>query len=186
MRSPAATTGRVQTSSVAEDETAAGFDLECWIRGQFAFLADHGFVVDRVTQETIQWRKGNWTIQLSRDWRDGSLDLEFACETGPADRRVFNLHQVLQVVAPEAWPSHGWQAPRMSTARKYIAELAALVSDHLSALLGDGDELWQRAGNSGESCARPRARMGSRDSHRPATESSKRRQAGQGLTGRHP
>jgi hypothetical protein len=29
----------------------------------------------------------------------------------------------------------------MSTARKYIAELAALVSDHLSALLGDGDEL---------------------------------------------
>jgi hypothetical protein len=154
---PAATTGRVQqTSSVAEDEADAGFDLEGWIRDQFAFLADHGFVVDRVTQHTLQWRKGSRTIELSSDWRDGSLDLRFAGETGQSGRKMFNLREALQLVAPEAWPSHGWAAGRMSTAKKYVAELAALVSDHLGAFLGDGDELWQRA----EDRARDRATAG--------------------------
>jgi hypothetical protein len=28
-------------------------DLEDWIRDRFAFLADHGFAVDRVTQYTF-------------------------------------------------------------------------------------------------------------------------------------
>jgi hypothetical protein len=119
--------------------------LENWSQDQFAFLADHGFAVDRVTQHTIQWRNGDRTIELSRDWRDGSLDLKFACGAEPSGRKTFGLQQALQLVAPEAWPSHGWQAPLEPTTRKYIAELAALVSAHLGAFLGNGAELWQRA-----------------------------------------
>jgi hypothetical protein len=51
------------------------------------------------------------------------------------------------VAAPEAWPPHGWQAWRQPTARKYIAELAALVDAHLGALLSNGADLWHRAGD---------------------------------------
>jgi hypothetical protein len=126
---------------VADKEAPAESGLEDWSREQFAFLADHGFVVDRVTQHSIQWRKGDRTIELSRDWRDGSLDLDFARGTGPSVRRAFGLHEALQVAAPEAWPSHGWQAYRPATARKYIAELAALVRAHLGAFLDNGAEL---------------------------------------------
>lgn len=121
--------------------------LENWSQDQFAFLVGHGFVVDRVTQDIIQWRKGDRTIVLSKDSRDGLVDLTFACGTESPDRQRFGLHQALQLVAPEAWPSHGWQAPAQSTTRKYIAELAALVHAHLSAFLGNGADLWRQAGD---------------------------------------
>jgi hypothetical protein len=130
---------------MTDDEAAGESDLEDWIRDRFAFLADHGFAVDRVTQYTFQWRNGDRTIQLSRE-PDGQLDVRFAREAGPSDRKSFWLHQALQVAAaPEAWPSHRWRAWHESTARKYIAELAALVNAHLDALLGNGAELWQQA-----------------------------------------
>jgi hypothetical protein len=135
---------------VADNGAPAESDLEDWSREQFAFLAGHGFGVDRVTQHAVQWRKGDRTIELSMDWRDGMLDLRFACGTGLSDRRVFGLYEALQVVAPEAWPPHGWQAWRESTARKYVAELAALVNAHLGAFLSNGSngaELWRRAGD---------------------------------------
>jgi hypothetical protein len=132
---------------VADNEAPAESDLEDWGREQFAFLAGHGFVVDRVTQHAVEWRKGDRTIELSRDWRDGLLDLRFACGSGPSGRRAFGLYEALQVVAPEAWPGHGWQAWRQPTARKYIAELAALVNAHLGAFLSNGAELWRRAGD---------------------------------------
>jgi len=138
---------------VSGDEAAAESDLEDWIRDRFAFLADHGFAVDRVTQYTFQWRNGDRTIELSRE-PDGQLDIGFARGAGPSDRKSFWLHQALQVVAPEAWPSYRWQAWHESTARKYIAELAALVNAHLDALLGNGAELWRQA----EDLARDQAR----------------------------
>jgi hypothetical protein len=131
------------TGDKAPDES----DLENWSHGQFAYLTDHGFVVDRVTQNTIQWRKGDRTIALSLDWRDGLVDLTFACGTEPSDRKTFGLDQALQLVAPEAWPSHGWQASAESTTRKYIAELATLVHAHLSAFLGNEADLWHKAGD---------------------------------------
>ncbi|HUB40569.1 MAG TPA: hypothetical protein VMA72_17115 [Streptosporangiaceae bacterium] len=127
------------------DEASGESGVEGWIQGQFAFLADHGFAVDRVTQETIQWRNGDRTIELFRDWRDGTLDLNFACGAEPSGRRTFGLQQALQLVDPEAWPSHGWQAPLEATTRKYIAELAALVSAHLGAFLDNEPELWHLA-----------------------------------------
>jgi hypothetical protein len=130
------------------DDSADGESgLENWSQDQFAFLTDHGFVVDRVTQHTIQWRKGDRTIELSRDWRDGQVDLRFACGTGASGQKTFGLHHTLQVLAPEAWPAHHWQAWQQSTTRKYIAELAALVNAHLGAFLGNGTELWQQAGD---------------------------------------
>src|SRR5215813_9829240 len=121
---------RRAVGAVADSEAPGESGFEDWGRDEFAFLAGHGFVVDRVTRHTIQWRKSGRTIELSRDWRDGVLDLRFVCGTGPSDRRAFGLHEALQVVAPEAWPSHGWQAWRQPTTRKYIAELAALVRAH--------------------------------------------------------
>jgi len=128
------------------NEKASGESgLENWSQDQFAFLANHGFTVDHVTQHTIQWRNADRTIELSRDWRDGTLDLKFACGAEPSGRNTFGLQQALQLVAPEAWPPHGWQALPEPTTRKYIAELAALVSAHLGALLGNGAEFWQRA-----------------------------------------
>lgn len=130
---------------MTDNEASGESGLQDWILDQFAFLADHGFAVDRVTQETMRWRNGDRTIELSRDWRDGTLDLEFACGAQPSGRRAFGLRQALQLVAPEAWPSHGWQAPLEATTRKYIAELAALVSTHLGAFLGNRTELWRRA-----------------------------------------
>jgi hypothetical protein len=133
---------------VADSEAPAGSGLEDWSREKFAFLADHGFVADRVTQHSVRWGKGDRTIELSRDWRDGLLDLRFVCGSGPSDRQAFGLYEALQVAgAPEAWPAHGWQAWRQPVARKYIAELAALVSAHLGAFLSNGSELWQRAGD---------------------------------------
>jgi hypothetical protein len=120
--------------------------LKDWSREQFAFLADHGFVVNQVTQHSIQWRKGDRTIVLSRDWRDGYTYLDFAYGTGPSDYRMaFGLYEALQVAAPDAWPSHYWKGRRQSTARKNIAEIAALVSAHLGAFLSNGAELWHQA-----------------------------------------
>lgn len=125
---------------MADKEAPAEYEHEDWSREQFAFLADHGFVVDRVTPYSIKWRKGDRTIELS----GGSLDLDFACGTGPSGW-AFGLYEAVQVAAPEAWPSHGWQAWRPATAPKLIAELAALVEAHLGAFLDNGAELWQRA-----------------------------------------
>lgn len=130
--------------AVSGDKAAAEADLEDWIRDRFAFLADHGFAVDRVTQHTFRWRNGDRTIELSME-PDGQLDVGFAREAGPSGRRSFWLRQALQVVAPQAWPSHRWQAWHESTARKLVAELAALLNAHLDALLADGAESWQRA-----------------------------------------
>jgi hypothetical protein len=138
---------RRAVGAVADSQAPGESGFEDWGRDEFAFLAGHGFVVDRVTRHTIQWRKSGRTIELSRDWRDGQLDLRFVCGTGPSDRRAFGLHEALQVVATEAWPSHGWQAWRQPTTRKYIAELAALVRAHLAAFLSNGAELWHRAGD---------------------------------------
>lgn len=64
-------------------------------------------------------------IELSRDWRDGQVDLRFTCGTDASGRKTFGLHHALQVVAAEAWPSHRWQAWQQFTTRTYIAELAA-------------------------------------------------------------
>lgn len=132
---------------MTDDPAAGESGAEDWSRDGFAFLAEHGFAVDRITQHTIQWRKGDRTIELSRDWRDGQLDLRFACGSGASGRTTFGLHHALQVLAPQAWPSHGWQAWQQSTAREYIAELAGLVNAHLGAFLGNGTELWQQAGD---------------------------------------
>lgn len=130
------------------DADAAGESgLGDWSRARFAFLADHGFAVARVTQHTIQWRKGDRTIELSRDWRDGQVDLRFACGTGASGRQTFGLHHALQLLAPGAWPSHGWQAWQQSTTCEYMAELAVLVNSHLGAFLDNAAELWRQAGD---------------------------------------
>jgi hypothetical protein len=139
--------GGLQLDAMTGDKAPDESGLENWSEDQFAFLAGYGFVVDHVTQDIIQWRKGDRTIVLSRDWRDGTVDLTFACGTESSDRQRFGLHQALQLVAPEAWPSHGWQGLAHSTTRKYIVELAALVHAHLGAFLDNGADLWRRAGD---------------------------------------
>jgi hypothetical protein len=90
-------------------------DLEDWIRDRFAFLADHGFAVDRVTQ----------------------LDLSFARESGPSGRKSFWLHQALQVVAPEAWPS-GRHSSANTPGSGWTSWRAALSAAGAHAFVGEG------------------------------------------------
>ena len=112
---------------------------------EFAFMGEIGFEVSEASRDAVTWRSGHRTFQVSRDWRDGFLDAHFG-DDPLSGRLSFGLRQALATIGrPDLWPRHGWQAWEDETVRKYLAELAEIVRDHVQEFLRGPETNWAAA-----------------------------------------
>jgi hypothetical protein len=122
------------------------------IRQRFSFLEPLGFGAVGSGEGFARWQREERSITLSRDWRDGYLDLTFRIESPNAARGVFGLKHALEVIgATDVTPGHDWAAWELDLATRYVDELASIIENHLLAFLeGDAGSWMQAAGIASE------------------------------------
>lgn len=113
------------------------------LRTEFAFLEELGFRIEEEAADAIWWTRGDRSLCISRDWRDGFVDTSLADHGA---KLSFGLRQALIAIGREDLiPAHGWQAWQVETQRKYVTELAQLIRTQLVEFLGAPTKLWERA-----------------------------------------
>jgi hypothetical protein len=128
-----------------DDAASIAMNTSSVLLREFAFLDGVGFVVSQASADSVTWRCGSRTFQVSRDRRDGYLDTHFGDDSA-GGRFAFGLRQALAVSGlHDFWPQHGWQAWKAETVEKYAAELAHIVSTCLRDFLTNAEAAWAEA-----------------------------------------
>jgi hypothetical protein len=118
------------------------------IRQRFSFLEPLGFGVVRSGEGFVRWQCEERSITLSRDWRDGYLDLTFRIESPNGAQGVFGLKHALEIIgATDVMPGHDWAAWELDLATRYVDELASIIENRLLPFLRGDASLWTQAAN---------------------------------------
>jgi hypothetical protein len=128
----------------SDGSEGAGRDVSDILVREFAFLDDLGFRVAETSPDAVTWTRGDRSLLISWDRRDGFLDTHLSSRG--AEPLSFGLRHALSAMGREdLLPAHGWHALRPATQRAFVSELATLVRGPFAGFLDAPRAQWETA-----------------------------------------